>query len=122
MRNIWVSIGLVLLVVVIFLAYFITLKLVVEPDITDKFEMMEDYVKDEDWDKLAKTSRDLKKSWNKRKYFIMLNFAEAELKVFENHLSYIVGGAGAKELDQTKSNILAAKNLWNDMKRMVPEP
>lgn len=121
-RNIWVSIGLVLIVVAIFSAYYISFDPVIGKDITDKFTMMEEYLKDENWDKLIKTSKDLKKTWMSKKYYIMLNFAEAEIKVFENHLSYIVGGATAKELDETKSNILAAKNLWGDMKRMVPEP
>ncbi|SKC66199.1 DUF4363 family protein [Maledivibacter halophilus] len=122
MKNNTINIVLVTLIIVIFWGYFTVINLTFEKDIIEHLKSAERYAKNEDWNNVLEVARDIKKSWNKQKHLLMFNFAEAEFAVFENHLSYIIGGAEGKQLDTTLSNILAAQDLWNNTKQFVPEP
>lgn len=122
MKNNTINIVLVTLIIAIFWGYFTVVNLRFEKDIIEQLKSAERYAKDEQWSNVLEVARDIKKYWNKQKHLLMFNFAEAEFAVFENHLSYIIGGAEGKQLDTTLSNILAAQDLWNNTKQFVPEP
>lgn len=122
MKNSTVNRALIALIVMIFIGYFWGLNLTFEKNITQNLKLAESYAINEDWSKVLEVSEEVKKSWNNNKHFVMFNFAEAEFTVFENHLNYIIGGAKAKQLDTTLSNILSAQDLWENTKRIVPQP
>ncbi|AKC62286.1 hypothetical protein AAGC94_03960 [Clostridium sporogenes] len=122
MKNSTVSIALISLIIIIFVSYFSVLNSNFEKDITNNLKLAETYAINEEWSKVLEVSIDIKKSWNRKKHFIMFNFAEAEFATFENHINYIIGGARAKQLDTTLSNISAAQDLWQNTKKVVPEP
>ncbi|MCY6959909.1 hypothetical protein [Clostridium brassicae] len=122
MKNSTVSIILVTAILVIFVGYFSILNLNFENEIGENLKLAENYTMKEDWNKVLEISTAIKESWNNEKHFIMFNFAETEFSTFENHLNHIIGGANAKQLDITLSNILAAEDIWKNMNRVVPEP
>ncbi|KAJ53755.1 hypothetical protein BD780_002902 [Clostridium tetanomorphum] len=122
MKNSTVNIALVTIIIIIFTGYFLILNSSFQKDITENLKLAEKYAINEEWDKVLETSIDIKESWNSKKHFLMLNFAEAEFTMFENHLGYIMGGAKAKQLDTTLSNILAAQDIWINIRKIVPEP
>ena len=122
MKNNTINIVLVTLIIVIFWGYFTIINLTFEQDIMEQLKLAEEYTKNKEWNNVLEVAKDIKKSWNKYKHLLMFNFAEAEFAIFENHLSYIIGGAEGKQLDTTLSNILAAQDLWNNTKQFVPEP
>jgi len=122
MRNNVVNIVLVVIIIVIFTGYFITINLTFENNISSRLKLAEDYAKNKEWSKVIDVTKDLKKIWSSKKHLLMFNFAEAEFALFENHLNYIIGGAEGKQLDTTLSNILAAKDLWENTIQFVPEP
>ncbi len=122
MKNNTINIVLITLITVIFIGYFTAVNSILNNKITDELNLAEAYARNEDWDELLKVTKDIKKFWDKNKHLIMFNFAEAEFAVFENHLNYIIGGAQGKQLDTSLGNILAAKDLWKNAKKFVPEP
>lgn len=122
MKNNTVNIMLISLIVIIFLGYFIILDLILANVIIEQLRLAEYYTRNENWNDVTKIANDIKKSWNIKKYYIMINFAEAEYTVFENHINYIIGGAEGKQLDTTLSNILAAQDIWKYAIKFVPEP
>lgn len=122
MKNNTITAGLVILIIVIFIGYFIAVYSTFQNDIVNQLKLAESYAKNEDWGKVLKVAKDLKKFWSEKKYLLMFNFAETEFAIFENHLNYIIGGAEGEQLDTTLSNILAAQDLWKNSKRLVPQP
>lgn len=122
MTSTKINIILISFIVIIFIAYFITINLTFDKEVISKLELVEKYAKNEDWNKTIKTGNEIKEKWQNTKPLIMLNYAEAEYLLFENHINYIIGGAESKELDTTLVNILAAKDLWQNIKKIVPEP
>jgi len=122
MKNNTVTVLLVSLIIIIFFGYFTAINLTFEKDITNQLKLAEKYARDEAWTNVLEVAKDIEKSWKSRKHLLMFNFAEAEFAVFENHLSYIIGGAEGKQIDTTLSNILAAQDLWKNAKKFVPEP
>lgn len=121
MKSKTVSAVLLILIIVIFFSYFTAVGSF-DKNITEKLKLAETYAKDEEWDKVLLVTKNLKQSWIEKKTIIMINFAEAEFSLFENHLNYIIGGAEGKQLDTTLTNILAAQDLWKNSKKIVPEP
>ncbi|MBS4539506.1 extracellular solute-binding protein [Clostridium sp. D2Q-11] len=122
MKNNRINIALILVILIIFITYFTFMKLTYDKDIMAKLELAENYARQENWDQVTKESKELKEIWNSSKALIMFNFAEAEYSLFENHIDYIIGGAEAKQLDTTLVHILAAQDLWENSKQVVPEP
>ena len=122
MKNKTLDIVLITLIVIIFTGYFIALRITIEREMLDQLTLVEQYARNEKWEQALEATKDIKNSWNSKKHLIMFNFAEAEFAVFENHLNYIIGGAEGKQLDTTLGNILAAKDLWENAKKIVPEP
>ncbi|WP_425446479.1 hypothetical protein [Dethiothermospora halolimnae] len=122
MKNNVINILLLTFIIFLFLGYFIATNFAFNNNIMEQLEMAKKYTEGENWDKVLDVTRNIEKSWNKQKYLVMLNFAEAEFAVFENHLSYIIGGAKGKQMDTTLSHILAAQDLWKNTKKLVPEP
>lgn len=122
LKNNTINITLMALIIIIFAGYFSVMNLTYKNDIAEKFKMAESYTRKEDWSKVLEITIEIEESWNSQKHFLMLNFGEAEFSLFENHLNYAIGGAVGKQLDTTLSNIIAAKDLWQNMNKVVPEP
>lgn len=122
MNNKTVNIGLVGLIILIFFTYFVTFNFLFHKDITQNFELLEVYTLEKDWNKVLEVSENIKSNWDDKKTFFMLNYGEAEFSVFENHINYIIGGATSKDFNSVLSNTLAAKDLWTNIKKIVPEP
>ncbi len=122
MRNNTIDIVFVGLILVILIGYFMLINLVVKKDIMDQLNLAEDYARNEEWNKVLETSKNIKRLWNKYKYIIMFNFGEFEFFDFDDHINYITGGAESKQLDTTLSNILSAQDLWENFGKTSPEP
>ena len=122
MKNRTINIGLVALILVIFIGYFSLLNFTFTNQISEQLMQAETFAKNENWDGVLEVTKELKDKWSRQKHLLMFNFAEAEFALFENHLSYIIGGAEGKQLDTTLGNIAAAKDLWKNFVKVVPEP
>ncbi|MTI48888.1 hypothetical protein [Sporosalibacterium faouarense] len=122
MGNNIINIILIILIITIFLGYFIIMDMTFKDKIDTNLKLAETYAKEEKWNKVLEVTYELKDIWKKHKHLLMFNFAEAEFTGFENHLNYIIGGAEAKQLDITLSNILTAQEQWTNAKKLVPEP
>ncbi|OCL28014.1 hypothetical protein U472_02100 [Orenia metallireducens] len=123
MRNKLIDVILLSFIIISLLGYFILSNQVFEDDsLRDKFQLVEGYIISEDWDKAKELSINIKFSWDKQKPWIMLNFAEAEFSNFEITLNQIIGGVIAKDTATALSNTLVAKDMWENFKRVVPEP
>lgn len=122
MKNKTVNTTLISLIIIIFIAYFSTLHFGFDNDITRNLSLIETAAINQDWDKALELSKSTKNNWESKRRFIMLNYAEAELSIFENHINSIIGGATAQELDSVISNVLSAKHIWSNMNKIVPKP
>ena len=122
MKNRTINIGLIALILVIFIGYFSLLNFTFTNQISEQLMQAETFAKNENWDGVLEVTKELKDKWSRQKHLLMFNFAEAEFALFENHLSYIIGGAEGKQLDTTLGNIAAAKDLWKNFVKVVPEP
>jgi hypothetical protein len=123
MRNKLIDVILLSFIIISLLGYFILSNQVFEDDsLRDKFQLVEGYIISEDWDKAKELSINIKFSWDKQKPWIMLNFAEAEFSNFEITLNQIIGGVITKDTATALSNTLVAKDMWENFKRVVPEP
>ena len=122
MKNSTINIGLVALIFVMFAGYFTWLNFTFKNQISEQLMQAETFAKNENWDEVLVVTKELKNKWLKQKHLLMFNFAEAEFALFENHLSYIIGGAEGKQLDTTLGNLAAAKDLWTNIIKIVPEP
>jgi len=117
-----INIALISFIVIIFIIYFISINMTLDKEIASQLDLAERYAKSENWDKTIQIGNEIKDNWYNYKHLISFNFAEAEFSLFENHINYIIGGAESEQLDTTLVHILAAKDLWQNIKRVIPEP
>jgi len=123
MKNNTINIVLITSIVIIFFGYFTLLNMNFENNnIMERLKLVENYARNEEWDKVIKETKSLKSTWESQKHLLMFNFSEAEFAVLENHLDYIIGGAEGEQRDTTIGNILAVQDQWENAKKIVPEP
>jgi len=114
---------LIVLIAALFTSYFIIKESIFpKGSLESSLNQIENYSKNEEWDKAAEISKEIKNKWKRYKPLIMLNYAEEDFSTFENLLSDIIGGTEAEDLPTVLTSVKSAKDLWENINRLVPEP
>jgi cell division protein YceG involved in septum cleavage len=123
MRNKTVDLVLISIIILIFLAYFAFRYTQNNNDsLYNQLNIVEYNSRQGDWDEALKSSEGLKKLWKNQKLFVALNYAEEDFSTLETAINNIIGGIKAEDLATVLSNIEAAKDLWRNFNKVVPEP
>ncbi|MDF2946449.1 MAG: hypothetical protein K0S51_1128 [Bacillales bacterium] len=123
-RNRTVTNSLLGIVVLLFIAYFIARYAVLTSTkpIESELNNIINYAQEERWSDAEVSSRKLMSSWEKNKYLIALNYAEADYLLFVDNLSRMNGAIKTKDDTETVGQAMSALKLWNNFLRIVPEP
>lgn len=76
----------------------------------------------EQWSAAVNKVRHLEREWEKRKYLLMFNYAEADYQTFENTIYRLTAAVEAKNKDETISCARIGQELWRNFQKIIPEP
>ncbi|MGE4283885.1 MAG: DUF4363 family protein [Clostridia bacterium] len=80
------------------------------------------YAQQDKWAEAEDSANKLEKDWNRAKYLLALNYAEADYSLFLDNLSRIQGAIKTKDDTETVSQALSTLKLWNNFTRVIPQP
>ncbi|MCX7709477.1 MAG: DUF4363 family protein [Clostridia bacterium] len=124
MKNKTVTLSLFGLILSLFLAYFITQHTWFpsgEP-IKGHLNNIIQYAQQEKWAEAENSANELSTLWDKGKYLLAVNYAEADYSLFMDNLARIQGAIKTRDDTETVSQALSTLKLWDNFIRVVPQP
>lgn len=124
MRNRTVMLSLAGLIILIYLAYFIMQGTVFpsgEP-IKGELNNIIQYAQQEKWEEAEDSANRLIDLWDKGKYLLALNYAEADYSLFMDNLSRIQGAIKTRDDTEAVNQALSTLKLWDNFTKIVPQP
>jgi hypothetical protein len=112
------------LIILIFLAFFIvqhTLFPSGEP-IRSHLNNIIRYAQQDKWEEAEKSVNELLHLWDKDKYLLAINYAEADYSLFMDNLSRIQGAVKTKDDTEAVNQALSTLKLWDNFIRLIPQP
>lgn len=111
-------------ILLFFTAYFIVQNIIFShgQPIVNELNNIIKYVQQDKWGEAEGSANKLEKSWDKSKYLLALNYAEADYSLFLDNLSRIQGAIKTRDDTETISQALSTLKLWNNFTKVVPEP
>lgn len=80
------------------------------------------YVSEENWIGAQNAIFELEDEWNRIKFILVLNYAEADYSMFMEFIGRIKSSVKLKDAVQAGSDAAAALELWNNFIKIIPEP
>lgn len=123
MKGKTVEIILAVLILVMMSGYFmIRHEVYTKKDFVKTIDTTIEYVKQDEWTKAAESSQKVKSEWNRVKYILMVNDAEADIAIFEEYLNLFVQGTKNKDEKDSLSSAAVLKDTWSKLNKFVPGP
>ncbi|WP_372998345.1 DUF4363 family protein [Lutispora sp.] len=119
-----ITLGLIGLVVLIFVAYFLILQLSLSStkNVPELLNSISSSAIDGDWQKASQLNSELNDVWKKNEYLIMINYSEAEFSVFEQTIARLEAAVKQNEEYETVKEAADALSLWQSFGKLVPKP
>ncbi|WP_010249867.1 DUF4363 family protein [Acetivibrio cellulolyticus] len=124
MRNRTITYSLLGIILLLFVAYF-TAQNIIFPlgqPIVNELNNIIEYAQQDKWAEAEESANKLVKDWDKVKYLLALNYAEADYSLFLDNLSRIQGAIKTKDDTETVSQALSTLKLWTNFTKVVPQP
>ena len=124
MRNRTVTLSLLGLLTLLYLAYFITQNIVFssgEPMKTHLNNVIQ-YARQDKWEEAESSANELIKLWNKGKYLIALNYAEEDFSLFTDNIARIQGAVKTRDETEAISQAMSTLKLWDNFIKVIPQP
>jgi len=110
-------------IVVLLALYFAAKGAVFSSDsIPEMAEQVKTYVDAGKWDEAQTAGNQIKETWERHKYLVMLNYAEEDYSTLEHSINTIIGGTKGKDEASVYAHIEILKDLWENINLLVPEP
>ncbi|KNY25672.1 DUF4363 family protein [Pseudobacteroides cellulosolvens] len=124
MRNRTITYGLLGIILLIFIIYFAAQRIVFPSGqpIVSHLNYIIEYAQHDKWEEAEQSVNKLLESWEKGKYLLALNYAEADYSLFLDNISRIKGGIQTKDVAETVNQSLSTLKLWENFKKFIPEP
>lgn len=123
MKGKTVEAVLMVLVLVMFSGYFmIRHEILNDQAFIKKVDKTITYIEQDKWDYAAVSSRSVRKEWERTKYIIMVNDAEADIALMEEYLALFVKGTENKDKNNALSSAAYLKENWTNINKFVPQP
>lgn len=124
MRNRTITYSLLCVILVIYITYFTALNLLFPKGqpVADQLNHIIQYAQQGNWLAAEDSANKLMDSWEKGKYLLAFNYAEADYSLFLDKLSRIQGAIKTKDAAETVSEALSALILWENFIKAVPQP
>lgn len=90
--------------------------------ITDELNNIMQYAQQDNWTEAEKSADRLRRSWDKAKYFLALNYAEEDYSLFLDNLARMQGAIKAKDNTETICQAQSTLRLWTNFKKIIPLP
>ena len=124
MRNRTVTLALLGLVLFWFAAYFLGQRALFTSEMAmeTRLEGIIQYAERNQWEQAEESFSRLMAEWEKRKYYLALNYAEADYSLFIENLARTRIAIASKDAAETVSQARAALALWRNFIKVIPEP
>ena len=110
--------------IVVLLALYFTAKGAAfsRDSIPEMAEQVKTYVDAGEWNEAQAAGHQIKETWERHKYLIMLNYAEEDYSTLEHSINTIIGGTKGRDESSVYAHIEILKDLWENINLLVPEP
>lgn len=124
MRNKTITYSLFGIILLLFIAYFTTQNTIFPSGqhIENDLNKIIQYAQQNKWSEAEDLANKLVKDWDRVKYFLALNYAEADYSLFLDSLSKIQGAIKTENDTETVSQALSTIKLWNNFIKIIPQP
>ena len=124
MRNKTITYGILGIILIIFIIYF-SVQSIIFPSgqpIVDHLNNIIQYAQQNKWEEAERSVNSLLESWERGKFLLALNYAEADYSLFTDNISKIRGGVKTKDVTVTVNQSLSTLKLWENFMKVIPEP
>ena len=124
MRNRTITYSLLGIIILLFFTYFVAQNIVFphgQPIVNQLNDIIQNAEQDK-WTEAEDSFNKLMASWEKGKYLLAINYAEADYSLFIENLARMQGAIEIKDDMETVSQAQSTLKLWNNFIKVVPQP
>lgn len=124
MKNVTITYSLFGLVILLFAGYFIAQNIIFPSGklIVDELNNIIEYAQQDKWTEAEASANKIIKAWDKEKYLLAFNYAEADYSLFLDNLSKMRGAIKTKDDTETVSQALSTLEFWDNFIKVIPQP
>jgi len=124
LRNKTITYSLFGLILLLFITYFTAQNAISlsGKSIVNELNNIIQYSQQDKWGEAEDSAKKLVNDWDKLKYLLAINYAEADYSLFLDNLSRIQGAIKTRDTTETVSLALSTLELWNNFTKVVPQP
>lgn len=124
MSNKTITIGLVAIIIVFFVGYFVLLNMSLDggTKVTNLLNGISQAAYREEWNKAGAMVKELNQELRYKKYLVMLNYANGDMADFLATLARLEAAVGVKSKNDTAIESAMARELWTNFWQVVPQP
>ena len=119
-----ITIGLVAIIIVFFVGYFVLLNMSLDggTKVTNLLNGISQAAYREEWNKAGAMVKELNQELRYKKYLVMLNYANGDMADFLATLARLEAAVGVKSKNDTAIESAMARELWTNFWQVVPQP
>lgn len=124
MRNRTITYSILGIIILLFFTYFVAQNIVFphgQPIVNQLNDIIQ-YAEQDKWAEAEDSFNKLMASWEKGKYLLAINYAEADYSLFIENLARMQGAIEIKDDMETVSQAQSMLKLWNNFIKVVPQP
>jgi len=124
LRNRTITYSLLGIIILLFFTYFVAQNIVFphgQPIVNQLNDIIQNAEQDK-WTEAEDSFNKLMASWEKGKYLLAINYAEADYSLFIENLARMQGAIEIKDDMETVSQAQSTLKLWNNFIKVVPQP
>lgn len=124
MKNQTITALLFIIIMVIFVTFFSIQNGILKStkQINNHLNLIISCAQEEKWDEARKSLDELAPIWEKQKFFLAINYAEADYSLFMDNLARIDGAIKVQDSVETICQAEANLKLWNNFTKIIPSP
>lgn len=124
MKNQTITLLLFVIIIAIFSAFFIVQNGILKStnEINIHLNFIINHAEEKKWEEARESLDALNAIWDKQKYLLAINYAEADYSLFIDNLARIEGAIKAQDSVEAICQAEANLKLWENFRKIIPSP
>jgi len=124
LKNQTITAVLFVIILFIFISFFSIQNVILNStkEINKHLNLIINHVEEKKWEEARVSLDALNSTWDKQKFLLAINYAEADYSIFIDNLARIEGAIKAQDSVEAICQAEASLKLWENFRKIIPSP
>jgi hypothetical protein len=124
LKNQTITAVLFVIIIFIFISFFTIQNVILNStkEINKHLNLIINHAEEKKWEEARESLDTLNAIWDKQKFFLAINYAEADYSIFIDNLARIDGAIKTQDSVEAICQAEANLKLWENFRKIIPNP